>query len=177
MSFLFCLFHWARMETRVISAHFSLKEWPTLCLGLFCSALPWPAMPVSGIFSHCYHFSHFFGSDISFRLNSLHFQALFWSTLHSFAVSVPHCFLSLAVSFTVLFFHFALQLFFVFIWSFMLPRLWWFPPLPAVWVNGWVLLDLAQWARLWSCVLSGWACPPLLLKWRSAVGSRSSPEL
>lgn len=109
-----------------------------LCFGLFCSALPCPAMPVSSIFSHCYHFSPLSGSDISFR--DLQLVLLVAS---SFA---------LAFYYTGSFFAFYFQLFWcVFIVSFLC----WF--LCLSWLSEWVLLDLAQWTRWWSCWLTGWA--------------------
>lgn len=77
MTFLLRPWYSAWQGTGALRACYSLRECFALCLGLFCSAIPCPAIPQSGIFSHCYHFSplwlwHFLPLTLSF---------LFWLSL------------------------------------------------------------------------------------------------
>lgn len=141
MTFLLRPWYSAWQGTGALRACYSLRECFALCLGLFCSAIPCPAIPQSGIFSHCYHFSplwlrHFLPLTLSF---------LFWLSLD----------LQFVLSATSLF-------------SFFKEKKNLYSPLCCLssggfcpWVgrlNGWVLLGLAQWTIPWSCGLTGWAC-------------------
>lgn len=86
MTFLLHALDSARQRIRALRASCSLREWTAPYFGLFCSAIPCPAVPGSGIFSHCYHFSPLSGSDISFRSPSLFSMAPSWPVVHSFSL-------------------------------------------------------------------------------------------
>lgn len=139
-----------RQGFRALRARCSLRECFAQCLGLFCSAILCPAVPVSGIFSHCYHFSPLSGSDISF-----HSASLFFLTL-----SCPAVLTASSVALTFLFHRLVLLLrssaSFVLLWSFTLFFLLWF--LPSSWLTEWLsapwLGPVNQTVILWADRLS-----------------------
>lgn len=100
---------------KVLRARCSLWECFAPCFGSLRSARPCPAMPASGIFSHCYHFSPLSGSDISFRSPSLFSLTPFWPAVGCFC-----CFL-LCIRFS---FHRLIFCLCV-LWSFMFSFLCW----------------------------------------------------
>lgn len=119
MTFLLRPLDSARQRIRVLGARCSLRA---CCLGLFCCAIPCPAMPVSGIFSHCYHFSPLSGSDISFRSPSLFLSGSLLT--YSFILLAASSFVFLFFSLHGLVLSLWLSAFAVFLQSFMLSFFW-----------------------------------------------------